>query len=548
MDNVQAILLATGETNKLRPLTETVPAPMLPVADRPVMLYAVELLARQGIKQILVSLYHLAGDVEAYLGSGKRWGVSLNYLLQRDALGTAGALKWAQAAITQTVVVLPGDAIVDVDLTAVLAQHRQRQSRATVVVHRRDLNGATAVALNANGQLLDERHTDGREMVYLTGVCVFEPEVLAHIPPRTTFDIHTQLLPALMAAGIAVDAYEMPGYWNPLVTFADYHAAQQHVLYSAWGHSDGLNGQPALHYPSLEGRQISEGIWVGRNHMIHPSARLSPPVFIGQNCQIGPDVELGPEVVIGSNVVIDDDATISRSTILDRTYVGQLVNIDGRFVNKNLVVDKLTAESTQVVDQFLLGQVTTLLDDRFLRLGDAILASLILVLTLIVTVPIALLLLVVNGRVFDKLERFGGWPDPANQPAPAALQKFFLWRFAMGRKSGGETAVGRMLQRLELHRLPELWNVLRGDMRLVGVKPLTAVEINQISEAWQQKRHECPAGFTGLWYIQTRPGSSLDEILITDAYYVATRSWRANLRLLGQTPLAWGRRLKQNTR
>ena len=63
MDNVQAILLATGETNKLRPLTETVPAPMLPVADRPVMLYAVELLARQGIKQILVSLYHLAGDV-----------------------------------------------------------------------------------------------------------------------------------------------------------------------------------------------------------------------------------------------------------------------------------------------------------------------------------------------------------------------------------------------------------------------------------------------------------------------------------------------------
>jgi len=547
METVQALLLATGETDKLRPLTATVPSPMLPITDRPVMLYAVELLARQGVKEMLVSLYHLAGNIEAFMGNGERWGVTLNYLLQRDAWGSAGALKWAQPALKRTFVVMPADAIVDIDLASVLAQHRQRQSKATVVVHHSGVNDAPQVCLESDGGLSPIGANGSARVGYPTGVYIFEPEVLDLIPARRPFDILQQLIPALCEAGLAVDGYEMSGYWNRLATFQDYHAAQQHVLYSAWGNLEGLNGLPALHYPSVEGRQIAQGIWVGRNHMIHPSVRLSPPVFIGHNCQIGPDVELGPEVVVGSNVVIDEDATVSRSTILHHTYVGQLVNIDGRFVNKNLMVDKVTSESTQVVDQFLLGQVNTIVDNRLQRFWDMILALLLLLLTLIVTVPISLLLLITNGRIFERVELVGGWPDETIGGNPAALQKCTLWRFAVHKKDGRETAVGRRLKNWELYRLPELWNVLSGNLRLVGVKPLSLAEIQQVSEVWQQKRHEYPAGFTGLWYIQTRADSSLDEILIADAYYVATRSWREDLKLLWQTPSAWWQRLQRRS-
>jgi lipopolysaccharide/colanic/teichoic acid biosynthesis glycosyltransferase len=92
--------------------------------------------------------------------------------------------------------------------------------------------------------------------------------------------------------------------------------------------------------------------------------------------------------------------------------------------------------------------------------------------------------------------------------------------------------------------LGELWHVLKGDLGLVGVKPLSPAEAEDVTELWQQKRYDYHAGFTGLWYIQT--GAQGDEVLVADAYYAATRNWREDLRLLGQTPLAWLRRAIQS--
>ena len=106
----------------------------------------------------------------------------------------------------------------------------------------------------------------------------------------------------------------------------------------------------------LPGLQIADGIWVGRNNAIHPSVRLQPPVFIGDNCRIGREVELGPEAVISQNVIIDDEATIYQSAVLDHTYVGQLVNVENRFVNKKNMIDVETGQNTEVTDHFLLDE------------------------------------------------------------------------------------------------------------------------------------------------------------------------------------------------
>lgn len=541
MENVQILLLATGETEKLRPLTQKIPSPMIPVVDRPVMLYAVESLARQKIKSVMVSLYHLAGNVEAYFGQGQRWGIELNYHLQRDAWGSAGALKWAQAAITQTFVVIPGDTIVDLDIKAIVAHHRESQSVATVVVHQYGSKNADIVCLNDAGQLTV---TEG-ENWYSTGVYVFEPEVLNHIPERTAFDIHTQLLPNLLAAGIDVQGCVIKDFWNPLISFEDYHDTQRHVLNSALETFTPSNGLPALNYPSLEGRQMSPGIWVGRNHMIHPNARLSPPVYVGKNCQIGADVELGPDVVIGSSVVIDDDATVIDSTILAHTYVGQLVNIESRFVDKNIVVDLLTSESTEVVDYFLLDEAhTTILDNRLLRIWDFGLALALILLTLVITIPVSLLTLLTSGHIFMRESRVGGRSIVSPNGNGTALQSCRLLHFYTRKDNGRYTLIGRWLEKWEVYRLPELWNVVKGDLRLVGVKPLSSDEANQITEDWQQKRYEYYPGLTGLWYLQTLPKSNLDDILIADAYYVAIRSWREDLKILKQTPSAWRHRSK----
>lgn len=541
MDNFQTLLLATGETDKLRPLTQKTPSPLIPVVDRPVMLYTVESLARQNVKKIMISLYHLAGNVEAYFSEGQRWGVELDYHLQRESWGSAGALKWAQAAIKQTLLVIPGDSLIDLDIEAILKKHRDSQCLASVLVHRHGKEASDVVCLNQMKQIT---YTEG-EKFFNTGVYIFEPEILEYIPERTNFDIHNQLLPQLVKAGLPVYGCEIESYWNPIASFPDYHEAQQHVLHSASGNLADFNGMPPLNNPSLDAHQISPGIWVGRNHIIHPTVRLSPPVYVGKNCQVGSDVELGPDVIIGSNVVIDDDATVTDSTILDHTYVGQLVNIESRFVDKNIVIDALTSESTEVVDYFLLDEAhTAILDNRLLRIWDFLLSLILVILTLIVTVPLGLLTLLTSGHIFQKKSRVGGWPNPIHNGEINSLQACQLLNFYTRKDNGRYTLIGRWLEKWDGHRLPELWSVLKGDINLVGVKPLNAEEIDQITEDWQQKRHDYNPGFTGMWYLQTGPASSLDDVLIADAYYVAIRSWREDLKILRQTPSAWWRRRK----
>jgi lipopolysaccharide/colanic/teichoic acid biosynthesis glycosyltransferase len=97
---------------------------------------------------------------------------------------------------------------------------------------------------------------------------------------------------------------------------------------------------------------------------------------------------------------------------------------------------------------------------------------------------------------------------------------------------------------LELHRLPEIWNLVKGDLQLVGVKPLSPEEIGRLNEQWHRPRNEQRPGLTGLWYINTRQDSDLDEFVVADIYYMATQNWREELKILSQTPVSWFKRIR----
>ena len=280
---------------------------------------------------------------------------------------------------------------------------------------------------------------------------------------------------------------------------------------------------------------MAPGIWVDRNTLIHPNARLTPPVFVGQNCFVGQDVELGPRAMIGSHVIVDDGATVSNSTILDNTYVGRLVNIQHYVVQKGWVCDIQKEECTQIVDRFLLGEAQTIgVENRFHKLFDSLAALVLLLVSLPVTVPLGLVVLLTSGRLFNRIERIGTQKKPDGE-----MPRVTLLRFATRTPHGAYLPLGKWLERLELHRLPELWNVVRGELGLVGVKPLTPAEAEKVVEQWQKKRNEYRVGFTGLWYVQRSNKHDLDDLLVTDAYYVATRNWKQDIKLLLQTPLAW---------
>jgi mannose-1-phosphate guanylyltransferase/phosphomannomutase len=329
---MQAIILATRELAKLQPLTSRLPAPLLPIANRPVMSYALELLARHGVKQIWVSLPYPASAIESYFGGGRRWGVSLHYGLQRDPAGSAGSLRLARHWLTGSFIVLPGDVLLDLNLSVAMASHRSRRSLATVITQPSITSGPPTAAP--------------------PGLYLFEPEVIEQIP-ETPSGIQTHLLPALLSAGMLIHRQEMKGLYNSLETWQAYLAAQHTILgYSQQG-SRGARVQPLF---AIAGNQVQSGVWVGRKSTIHPDVQFIPPVVIGERCRIARGVELGPNAMIGNHVVVDEDASISTSVVLDHTYVGQLVQLDHKVVDGKLVVDAGSEAHIEVSDRFLLDE------------------------------------------------------------------------------------------------------------------------------------------------------------------------------------------------
>lgn len=539
---MQAIILATDEQRKLSPLTDTVPAPLLPIVDRPVMGTAVELLARAGVKRILVSLCNRGGRIAAAFGSGKRWGVEIEYLTQREAWGSAGSLKWAGQLLSDTFLVLPGDAVLDLDIEAAASYHLAHGGPATVIL-RAPAGDAREAYRSPDGRLLDP----AAAAPLATGAFIFQPSVLRHIPARAQFDCLSQLVPAIIAGGEPVYCYETRGYWNGLDSARAYQEAQQVFLYSAYAQSDpGQAAGPAarVRYPSLGGRQVAPGIWVGRNDSIHPSAKLAAPVYIGDHCWVGREAELGAGTVVGAGSVIDEEATVSGSTLFAQTYVGQLVKVEQRVVAGPTIVDPESGEAIQVVDRFLLSKVGAPAAPQT-RLGRlaTLLATLLILAGLSPLLLLTWLLTAIGtrGRPLARLPRVGHRTLAADGSA-GPLHQFTLLNFQTRRPDGSPTPGGRWIERWGLQRLPELFNVLRGDMALVGVKPLHPEQAGQLREEWHQTRHDALAGFTGLWYIQVGSSHNVDAVIVADVYYAATRSWHGDLRLLAGTLPTWLRR------
>ncbi|HEU5087728.1 MAG TPA: sugar transferase, partial [Roseiflexaceae bacterium] len=518
-----------------------------PIIDRPVMAATVELLARSNIKNIFVSLHDRVGPIASQFGSGKRWGVTFEYVTQREALGSAGALKWAPLQRDTTCIALPGNVIIDLDIDAAIAYHRAQGNIATFVVHTPFPHSQAPLLDCAGGRIVANTPDAPENALASTGAILFEPRALCVLPAHTRLDLIDDLLPALLAAGEQVGAYTMSGYWNPLDTAWGYQHAQQVYLYSAYGQrapEQAARGpQERVRFPSFQSRQIVPGVWAGLNHSVHPSAKIAPPVYIGDNSWIGREAEVGYGAVIGENVVVDEEATVAGSTVLPGTYVGRLVNIDQRIVCGPTILDPATGDTTTVVDPFLLSFVgsepsgPTRFQTTMNRVGALLLLVMFSPLFIIgwvaATAGSGMRPISRNVRVGKRVcTADGGY----------TLRRFELLQFRLRHDNGTYTWLGRWLERTELYRLPELISVARGDMALVGVKPLREAEVIQLAEEWHQTRFNVAPGFTGLWYQDTEPTSTLDAVLVADVYYVATHSWFGDLKLLLQTPSAWMRR------
>ncbi|MFF7633336.1 sugar phosphate nucleotidyltransferase [Kitasatospora sp. NPDC008050] len=348
---MKAVVMAGGEGTRLRPMTSSMPKPLLPVANRPIMEHVLRLLKRHGLTDTVVTVQFLASLVKNYFGDGEELGMSLSYANEEIPLGTAGSVKNAEDALRDdSFLVISGDALTDFDLSELIAFHRSKGALVTVCLTRvpDPLEfGITIVDDEGRVERFLEKPTWGQVFsdTVNTGIYVMEPEVFDYVAAGQSVDWSSDVFPQLLKEGKPVYGYVAEGYWEDVGTHESYGKAQ----------ADVLEGKVDV---ELDGFEISPGVWVAEGAEVDPEAILRGPLYIGDYAKVEAGVELREHTVLGSNVVVKRGAFLHKAVIHDNVYIGPQTNLRGCVVGKNTDVMRAARieDGAVIGDECLIGE------------------------------------------------------------------------------------------------------------------------------------------------------------------------------------------------
>jgi NDP-sugar pyrophosphorylase family protein len=231
---MKAMILAAGLGTRLRPITETLPKPLVPVAGRPLIAYVLAQLRAGGVRDVVVNLHHLPEAVRAALGDGSRWGVRILYSEEPELLDTGGGVYQARAWLDEPFLVLNADSIHDVPLADLERFHRDRGGIATLVL-RRDAEAERYGLLHVDAShRLRRFRGEPRDVpgpltaLMYAGVGIWEPRVFDFMQPGV-YSLTRDVIPRLMNAGEAIHGWEYDGYWRVVDSAADLERAQREI-------------------------------------------------------------------------------------------------------------------------------------------------------------------------------------------------------------------------------------------------------------------------------------------------------------------------------
>ena len=209
---MKGMILAAGEGRRLRPFTNHLPKPMLPLAGRPLLEHTITHLRDCGITDLAINLHHLPAAVIDYFGRGNLWRVNLRYSVEDSLLGSAGGVKRLQSFFDETFVVYYGDVFTRADLCSMVEFHKQAGSLATMGLYRvPDPWNRGVVQLDETQTIVRFVEKPPRDQVFSNlanaGIYVLEPEVLDYIPTGQTYDFGHDVFPDMLAKGIRVTGY-----------------------------------------------------------------------------------------------------------------------------------------------------------------------------------------------------------------------------------------------------------------------------------------------------------------------------------------------------
>lgn len=257
---MRAMILAAGFGTRLRPLTDTVPKALVEVAGHPMVAYPLAVVREAGIREVIINLHHLGGEIRRVLGDGSRYGLAITYSEEDPILDTGGAIKKAEPFLGgDTFVVLNADMVIDLDLASVVAWHRQRGAVATMVLRRNDgprdyglievdRGGRIRRFLGQPPELAENLAPEELTPMMFTGVHVFEPAVFSYMR-EGRFGINAETYPAMLAAGEPLYGYRFDGYWSVLDTPDLLAEGQRHIAAGGVLAGSRHPGRPTEHNP-----------------------------------------------------------------------------------------------------------------------------------------------------------------------------------------------------------------------------------------------------------------------------------------------------------
>lgn len=217
---MKAFVLCGGEGKRLQPYTYTTPKPMLTVGDKPILQYVVENLKRAGIKDYVLTVGYLHEQIKDYFGDGSKFGVKIEYAVEKEKLDTAGSVLPHKDKVKGTFVVAMGDHITNIDLKDMVEQHRKSGAIATIALLKAKLPLQFGVAEVKGGIVTAFKEKPLLEHLYNVAIYVFEPEIFDYIKPKEDFARH--VFPRMLEKGERINAYIFDDVWFDIGQISEY--------------------------------------------------------------------------------------------------------------------------------------------------------------------------------------------------------------------------------------------------------------------------------------------------------------------------------------
>jgi len=378
---MKAVVMAGGFGTRIQPLTNSMPKPMLPIINKPMMLHTMMKLKDLGVREFIVLLYFKPQIIKEYFGDGSVFGINITYVLPDDDYGTAGAVKFAEELIgDESFIIISGDLVTDFDFSKIFDFHRQKQAKLSITLTsvENPLEFGVVIA-NARGEIEKFLEKPSWGEVFSdtinTGIYIIEPEILKYIPKNESFDFAKDLFPRLMREGITLYAGNAEGYWRDVGNPESYRDV----------YDDILNARVNLHIDG-EKQLFGDGVLYSQTpYAFDKSVEIVGTVILGKNVILGKGVKLY-NVVLGDNVTIAENSKIRNSVLWSDVSLGKNASLDGcvicnnNQIGKNLSVKAglILAEGCEIGDLVSVEKDVTIWPNKIIEDASIVSNSLIL--------------------------------------------------------------------------------------------------------------------------------------------------------------------------